>query len=173
MMASGPFEVPGPPVTGYLRERPGSEGVVGRGDAPSLRRHPGLRVPGAFDGFETAARVVIGQQVSVAAAGEDRIAKVGMPGACARTLLAIAQASVEGWLQSHSGGDVEATREALLDLPSVGPWTAEVVAMRALDAPDAFPPGDLGVLRALGGRLGAGGRGARRGVASMARLLGV
>ncbi|HSN89979.1 MAG TPA: AlkA N-terminal domain-containing protein, partial [Anaeromyxobacteraceae bacterium] len=34
----------------------------------SVRRHPGLRVPGAFDGFETAARVVLGQQVSVRAA---------------------------------------------------------------------------------------------------------
>lgn len=31
-------------------------------------RHPGLRVPGAFDGFETALRAVLGQQVSVKAA---------------------------------------------------------------------------------------------------------
>jgi AraC family transcriptional regulator of adaptative response / DNA-3-methyladenine glycosylase II len=30
--------------------------------------HPGLRVPGAFDGFETAVRAVLGQQVSVAGA---------------------------------------------------------------------------------------------------------
>ena len=41
--------------------------------APSLRSlprpaHPGLRVPGAIDGFETAARIVLGQQISVAAA---------------------------------------------------------------------------------------------------------
>lgn len=36
--------------------------------APRVRAHPGLRVPGAFDGFETAARAVLGQQVSVAAA---------------------------------------------------------------------------------------------------------
>jgi AraC family transcriptional regulator of adaptative response / DNA-3-methyladenine glycosylase II len=34
----------------------------------SARAHAGLRVPGAFDGFETAVRTVIGQQVSVAAA---------------------------------------------------------------------------------------------------------
>jgi AraC family transcriptional regulator of adaptative response / DNA-3-methyladenine glycosylase II len=33
-----------------------------------VRRHPGLRVPGGADGFELAARAVIGQQVSVAAA---------------------------------------------------------------------------------------------------------
>lgn len=35
---------------------------------PLVRRRPGLRVPGAVDGFELAARAVIGQQVSVPAA---------------------------------------------------------------------------------------------------------
>ena len=35
---------------------------------PLLRRHPGLRLPGAWDGFELAARAVLGQLVSVAAA---------------------------------------------------------------------------------------------------------
>jgi AraC family transcriptional regulator of adaptative response / DNA-3-methyladenine glycosylase II len=32
------------------------------------KAHPGLRVPGAFDGFEVAVRAIVGQQVSVAAA---------------------------------------------------------------------------------------------------------
>jgi AraC family transcriptional regulator of adaptative response / DNA-3-methyladenine glycosylase II len=36
--------------------------------APFLRVHPGLRLPGAFDGFEIATRAVLGQQVSVAGA---------------------------------------------------------------------------------------------------------
>ena len=36
--------------------------------APCVRRRPGLRVPGAWDGFELAVRAVLGQQVSVAAA---------------------------------------------------------------------------------------------------------
>jgi AraC family transcriptional regulator of adaptative response / DNA-3-methyladenine glycosylase II len=36
--------------------------------ARSVRAHPGLRVPGAFDGFELAVRAVLGQQISVAAA---------------------------------------------------------------------------------------------------------
>jgi AraC family transcriptional regulator of adaptative response / DNA-3-methyladenine glycosylase II len=31
-------------------------------------KHPGVRVPGAFDGFEVATRAILGQQVSVAAA---------------------------------------------------------------------------------------------------------
>ncbi|MGH7750777.1 MAG: AlkA N-terminal domain-containing protein, partial [Candidatus Dormibacteria bacterium] len=35
---------------------------------PLLRRFPGVRVPGCWDGFEIAVRAVLGQQVSVAAA---------------------------------------------------------------------------------------------------------
>ena len=33
--------------------------------APHLKRHPGLRVPGAWDGFELAVRAILGQQVTV------------------------------------------------------------------------------------------------------------
>ncbi|MFT3915202.1 MAG: AlkA N-terminal domain-containing protein [Anaeromyxobacteraceae bacterium] len=155
--------------------------------ARSVRRRPGLRVAGALDGFDAAVRVVVGQQVSVAAAttiagrlaralgepietpfpgldrlpaapaalaaaGEDRIARLGMPGARARTLLALAGEVAAGRLALDRGGDLEATRAALLALPGVGPWTAEVIAMRALGAPDAFPAGDLGVWQALGVR---------------------
>jgi AraC family transcriptional regulator of adaptative response / DNA-3-methyladenine glycosylase II len=36
--------------------------------AAAVRRRPGLRVPGAWDGFELAVRAVLGQQVSVRAA---------------------------------------------------------------------------------------------------------
>jgi AraC family transcriptional regulator, regulatory protein of adaptative response / DNA-3-methyladenine glycosylase II len=153
--------------------------------APSVRRVPGLRVNGAFDGFETAVRVVLGQQVSVRAAttvagrvaaalgepletpfpgldrlpataeaiqaaGEDRLARIGMPGARARTLIALAGAVLSGELTLARGADPERVRERMLALPGVGPWTANLVAMRALGAPDAFPAGDLGVLRALG-----------------------
>jgi AraC family transcriptional regulator, regulatory protein of adaptative response / DNA-3-methyladenine glycosylase II len=39
-----------------------------RADLGQLAIRPGLRVPGAFDGFEIAVRAVLGQQVSVAAA---------------------------------------------------------------------------------------------------------
>ena len=153
----------------------------------SLRRRPGLRVVGALDGFEAAVRVVLGQQVSVAAAttvagrvagalgepiatpfpgltrlgvtpaalaeaGEDRLAGLGMPGARARTLGALGREVAGGRLALERGVDLETVRAALLEVPGVGPWTADVVAMRALGAPDAFPSGDLGVLRALGVR---------------------
>jgi AraC family transcriptional regulator of adaptative response / DNA-3-methyladenine glycosylase II len=153
--------------------------------SPSVRRNPGLRVNGAFDAFEAAVRVVLGQQVSVraattvagrlaaalgepvetpfpgldrlsptaeavTAAGQDRIARVGMPGSRARTLLALAAAITSGALVLERGADPDRVRDRMLALPGIGPWTASIVAMRALGAPDAFPGGDLGVLRALG-----------------------
>ena len=51
------------------------------------------------------------------------------------------------------GGQVPSTHADLLALPGVGPWTAEVIAMRALGDPDAFPASDLG-LRLAAGRVG-------------------
>jgi AraC family transcriptional regulator of adaptative response / DNA-3-methyladenine glycosylase II len=43
--------------------------ILGSTDlAPLVEEHPGLRVPGAFDGFELAVRAVVGQQISVAGA---------------------------------------------------------------------------------------------------------
>lgn len=43
----------------------------------------------------------------------------------------------------------QATVARLCELPGIGPWTAEYIAMRAFHAADAFPASDLGLLRAL------------------------
>ena len=40
-------------------------------------------------------------------------------------------------------------RKQLVALPGIGPWTAEVVAMRAARDPDVFPAGDLGIRQAV------------------------
>ncbi len=37
-----------------------------------------------------------------------------------------------------------------MSCPGIGDWTAQYIAMRALRWPDAFPAGDLGLLKALG-----------------------
>jgi len=47
------------------------------------------------------------------------------------------------------GADSEALLARLCEIPGIGKWTAQYVAMRALGEPDAFPSGDLGLLRAL------------------------
>ena len=145
---------------------------------------PGLRVPGACDGFELAVRAVVGQQISVrgartllsrlaatfgeripeapaeiaylfpaavdiAAIEPAAIARIGMPLARARTVVALARAVAAGEVALQPEGDVEATIERLLAVPGIGTWTANYIAMRALRWPDAFLEGDLIVRRAL------------------------
>jgi AraC family transcriptional regulator of adaptative response / DNA-3-methyladenine glycosylase II len=67
----------------------------------------------------------------------------------AHALRALCGAVADGSLALDPGADRDATRERLLTLPGIGPWTAEYVAMRALGDPDAFPATDLGVKQAL------------------------
>jgi AraC family transcriptional regulator, regulatory protein of adaptative response / DNA-3-methyladenine glycosylase II len=148
--------------------------------APLVAARPGLRVAGAWDGFELAVRAVLGQQVSVAAGrglaeriasvhgpplpepvgslsrlfpGPEQLAAVeldGMPAARAWAVRALAQAVTEG-LVIDERQDREFVRAALLELPGIGPWTVEYIAMRALRDPDAFPASDLVLRNALGG----------------------
>jgi AraC family transcriptional regulator of adaptative response / DNA-3-methyladenine glycosylase II len=78
---------------------------------------------------------------------------LALPRARRATVLGLARALADGTLDLDPAGDPGAARAALLALPGIGPWTAEVVAMRALGDPDAFLPTDLGVVlaaRALG-----------------------
>jgi AraC family transcriptional regulator, regulatory protein of adaptative response / DNA-3-methyladenine glycosylase II len=67
----------------------------------------------------------------------------------AHALTTLCGAVAEGSLALDPGADRDATRERLLTLPGIGPWTAEYVAMRALGDPDAFLATDLGVRKAL------------------------
>ena len=73
-----------------------------------------------------------------------------MPGARARTVLALARAVAGGELALMPNADIDATLDKLRALPGVGEWTAQYIAMRALAWPDAFPHTDLGVMKALG-----------------------
>ena len=80
---------------------------------------------------------------AVAGADEDRLP--GMPGARRRALRAVATALAAGDLDLGPGADRDQARERLLALPGIGPWTAEVVLLRGMGDPDAFPASDLGV----------------------------
>ena len=76
-----------------------------------------------------------------------------------RTLVGLARALADGDVDVDPGADRERARHDLLALPGIGPWTVETIAMRALGDPDAFLPGDLGVVhlaRTLGLPAGAG-----------------
>ena len=48
------------------------------------------------------------------------------------------------------GADWNRARAQLLALPGIGPWTAEMIAMRGLGDPDAFPASDMGVVKGGG-----------------------
>jgi AraC family transcriptional regulator of adaptative response / DNA-3-methyladenine glycosylase II len=151
--------------------------------AATVRRIPGLRVAGAFDGFELAVRTILGQQVSVkgastisgrwaevfgapiatpypelnrispraesmAATAAADIAALGMIGNRARCLVGLAKAVAERRVVLSFAANVEEQMMSLMELPGIGPWTANYIAMRALHWPDAFPSGDLMLMRA-------------------------
>lgn len=147
---------------------------------------PGLRLPGAIDGFEQAVRAILGQQVSVAAATTlagrlvqrfgtrvstpfpalthifptaEEVARLdatdlidlGILATRARSILALARAVAAGELRLDADAAVATTHGKLLELPGVGEWTAQYIALRCLSWPDAFPHTDLIVRRAFPG----------------------
>ncbi|WP_281966317.1 DNA-3-methyladenine glycosylase 2 family protein [Serinicoccus marinus] len=83
----------------------------------------------------------------------------GMPASRQRTLRTVAAALAEGEVDLGPGADWGTAREQLLALPGVGPWTAEMVLLRGLGDPDAFPATDLGVQVTAAAHGLPGGRG--------------
>ncbi|MFF8539198.1 AlkA N-terminal domain-containing protein [Streptomyces werraensis] len=73
---------------------------------------------------------------------------LAMPRTRRTTLTTLVRRLADGDLRLGADSDWPKTRAALLALPGFGPWTADVIAMRALGDPDAFLPTDLGVRRA-------------------------
>lgn len=146
----------------------------------ALKRHAGIRTPGAWDGFELAVRAILGQQVSVAAAttiAGGLASRFGTPVDGGNGLTRLFPTSVQlvdapieesGVIAARAGtiralaravidgrvcfatGPVDEAVNALQALPGIGPWTAQYIAMRALGEPDAFPAGDL-ILRRMAG----------------------
>lgn len=127
------------------------------GDPPLRRFAPGL--PGL-------ARIVVGQQLSVAsaeaiwrrtslavapftaaallAADEATLRAAGLSQPKVRTLKALALALEEGFdlerLTEQSDAEVH---EALTALPGIGPWSADMYLLFCLGRRDAWAPGDL------------------------------
>ncbi|MEU6082780.1 DNA-3-methyladenine glycosylase 2 family protein [Streptomyces sp. NPDC047108] len=85
--------------------------------------------------------------------GPERLADLGpdelaMPRTRRTTLTTLAGALAADEIALGVGSDWDEARARLAALPGIGPWTVEVIAMRALGDPDAFPPTDLGLRRA-------------------------
>jgi AraC family transcriptional regulator of adaptative response / DNA-3-methyladenine glycosylase II len=73
---------------------------------------------------------------------------LALPRSRRTTLTTLVAALADGTLKLDPGSDWDKARAQLAGLPGFGPWTVEVIAMRALGDPDAFLPTDLGMRRA-------------------------
>ena len=149
-----------------------------------LRRNPELRpvakAAGAFEirltpgGFSGLARIVCGQQLSVASAraiwsrfavlmggvtparylelSEAEVRATGFSAGKYRTVKAIADAALDGSLDFAlvEALPVDEAVKYLISHKGIGPWTAEVYLMFCAGHPDIFPVGDLALRKAVG-----------------------
>jgi len=75
-------------------------------------------------------------------------AGIGLPTARAKTIQALARAVCDGQIRLEGIVESDSVLAQLCQIPGIGKWTAQYVAMRALGEPDAFPSSDLGLLHA-------------------------
>ena len=133
-------------------------------------------------GFAGIAKVICGQQLSVASAAaiwkrfetlsgaldpltylslsEETVRGIGFSAGKFRTVRVIAEAMVAGELDFDHLETLPAS-EAIAYLVAhkgIGPWTAEVYLMFCAGHPDVFPAGDLALLKAVHHGLGLDGR---------------
>lgn len=118
-------------------------------------------------GFEGLARIVVGQQLSVASAAaiwrraraavepfeaarfleleETELRAVGLSAGKVRTLKALSAACVDDGLDFArlDNEDDTAIRGRLTSITGIGPWTADIYLMFCLGRRDAWAPGDL------------------------------
>jgi DNA-3-methyladenine glycosylase II len=82
------------------------------------------------------------------AIADARLENIGMPGKRVATLQCLAAAVAEGALELHTENGADELVSRLRELPGIGPWTAEYIALRGFGEADAFPAADLGLLKA-------------------------
>lgn len=133
-------------------------------------------------GFAGIAKVITGQQVSVASANaiwsrfaqlpgaldpvtylalsEEQVRGAGFSGSKFRTVGSIAEAMVAGTLDFAHLETLPAEEAVryLVAHKGIGPWTAEVYLMFCAEHPDVFPAGDLALLKAVQHGLGLDAR---------------
>ena len=147
------------PIAAHLAKSGSLKRIVGR--------HPGLRVPKCWDPFELVVRAMLGQQVTVKGAStlagrlveqfgapqaailaEANLAVIGLPKARAESIRGFARAVCDQRIRFDGAVSSQQMIGRMCELPGIGPWTANYIAMRALGDPDAFPASDLGLLKA-------------------------
>ena len=146
-------------------------GVYAVTGPPPLRRRP--------SGFAGLARIITGQQLSVASAGAiwgrlekavtpmepgawlgkrtSTLRKCGLSAGKVATIGTIAQAisSDELDLRALASADEDTIKAQLTALKGVGPWTADIYLMFCLGRADGWAPGDLALRYAVQDATGA------------------
>jgi len=141
--------------------------------AAIMRRHPRVHLAARGEPFQTLARAIVGQQISVQAAQSvwSRVLEVA-PGMSPGEVLAVrrprlracglserkteyiadlARHFAEGTVHPHRWPEMddEAVIAELAAVRGIGRWTAEMFLMFNLLRPDVYPLGDLGLLKAV------------------------
>jgi 3-methyladenine DNA glycosylase/8-oxoguanine DNA glycosylase len=103
---------------------------------PLVAARPGLRVPGAWDGFELAIRAILGQQISVVAATRlagKLVARFGTP---------LADTAIPGLSHAFPSPEVVAAADlTVLGMPTSRARALSALAAAALGDPDLFALG--------------------------------
>lgn len=151
-------------LKGLARLDPRLAAAIARSGEIAIRTSP--------RGFEGMARIVCGQQLSVASAraiwdrveglgavtpeaylglDEDILRKTGLSRGKVETIRGVALATAEGGLDfaAVEAMEAEAAIETLTRLKGIGPWTAEIYLLFCTGHPDVFPSGDLALQKAV------------------------
>lgn len=85
----------------------------------------------------------------LAVADASSLGEIGIIRSRGEAIIALAQTLSSGEVRLSPDDAVEPALAALLAIRGIGPWTAHYIAMRTLGWTDAFPPGDVVVLKAM------------------------
>jgi len=145
-------------IRALRRKCPHLRRVHDRAGDPPLRRHA--------PGFEGLARIVVGQQLSIASAeaiwarvraavrpmsakallalSDDELRQAGLSRGKVKTLRAMSEAIEAGLdLTQLAAAPEEVVHDTLTALPGIGPWSADIFLLFCLGRADAFAAGDL------------------------------
>jgi DNA-3-methyladenine glycosylase II len=109
--------------------------------------HPGIEIAGRI--FWPTPR-----PEDLASADVSRLRRTGVTWKRAEALIEAGQSALDGRLTEPAGESVSEQRAMLRRLPLVGPWTAESALLWGVGEKDAFPMGDVALLRAARGAYG-------------------
>jgi DNA-3-methyladenine glycosylase II len=162
--------------------------------AALIQRHRALQTGSRGDAFQTLARAIVGQQISVKAADSvwsrlvaavdgvtptaiaailpARLREAGLSERKAEYIQDLARHFANGTIDTAawSALDDEAIIEELTQVRGIGRWTAEMFLIFNLARPDVLPLADLGLQRALSLHYGRGRALGERRIRSVTRV---